>query len=125
MLLLDAGALIAIERDDREVLALLKSALKAGHPPKTHGGIVGQVWRGGSGRQARLARLLPAVEIAPLDSELGRSAGMILKTSRTADVIDAALVALAGDGDDILTSDVEDLHALAAAAGVHLELIPV
>lgn len=125
MLLLDAGALIAIERDDRDVVALIKSELEAGRAPKTHGGIVGQVWRGGSGRQARLARLLPGVEIAPLDSELGRSAGMLLKTSRSADVIDAALVALAGDGDDILTSDAEDLHALAVAAGVHVELVPV
>ena len=125
MLLLDAGALIAIERDDRDVVALIKLELGAGRAPRTHGGIVGQVWRGGSGRQARLARLLPGVEIAALDSQLGRSAGMLLKTSKSSDVIDAALVALAGDGDDILTSDVKDIHLLAVAAGVQVELVPV
>ncbi len=125
MLLLDAGAFIAVERDDRDVVALIKAELLAGRAPRTHGGIVGQVWRGGSGKQARLARLLPGVEIAALDSELGRSAGMLLKSSKSSDVIDAALVALADDGDDILTSDVEDLQALAVAAGVHVELVPV
>ena len=125
MLLLAAGALIAIERDDRDVVALLKTALRAGQPPRTHGGIVGQVWRGGSGRQARLARLLPAIEIAPIDAELGRRAGQLLKASKTADVVDAALVVLASDGDDVLTSDVGDLQVLAVAAAVHLELIPV
>ena len=125
MLLLDAGALIAIERDDRDVVALIKSELQAGRAPRTHGGIVGQVWRGGSGRQARLARLLPGVEIAALDAVLGRRSGMLLKTSRSSDVIDAALIALAGDGDDVLTSDLADLQPLAVAAGVHVELVQV
>ena len=34
-------------------------------------------------------------------------------------------VLLAADGDDILTSDPDDLRALAAAAGVHIDLVPV
>jgi hypothetical protein len=42
-----------------------------------------------------------------------------------ADAIDAAVVCLAGDGDDILTPDPGDLLVLAQAAGVHVELIPV
>lgn len=125
MLLLDAGALIAIERDDRDVVALIKSELRAGRTPRTHGGIVGQVWRGGSGRQARLARLLPGVEIVALDAALGRRSGLLLKSSGSSDVIDAALVALAGDGDDILTSDLGDIQPIAVAAGVHVELIQV
>ncbi|MCC6897380.1 MAG: hypothetical protein IT377_00320 [Polyangiaceae bacterium] len=125
MLLLDAGALIAVERDDRDVVALIKSELRAGRTPRTHGGIVGQVWRGGSGRQARLARLLPGVEIVALDAALGRRSGLLLKSSGSTDVIDAALVALAGDGDDILTSDLGDIQPLAVAAGVHVELIQV
>jgi hypothetical protein len=40
--------------------------------PLTHGGVVGQVWRGGTGRQAPLARLLPGIEVAALDATLGR-----------------------------------------------------
>ena len=51
MLLLDAGALIAVERADREVIALLKRERLAGRSPLTHGGIIGQVWRGGTGRR--------------------------------------------------------------------------
>jgi hypothetical protein len=125
MLLLDAGAFLGVERDDRDVIALIKSELLANRGLKTHGGIVAQVWRGGAGRHARLARLLPGVDVAPLDAELGRSAGMLLKAAHAVDAIDAALVAVASDGDDILTSDVGDLLSLAAAAGVHVELIPV
>ena len=123
MLLLDAGAFVAVERDDRDVVALIKTELLANRAPRTHGGVVAQVWRGGAGRQARLARLLPGVDIVPLDAELGRSAGMLLKAARAQDAIDAALVALAHDGDDVLTSDVADIRALAAAAGVHVEII--
>ena len=125
MLLLDAGAFLAVERHDRDVIALIKSELIANRAPKTHGGIVAQVWRGGAGRQAQLARLLPGVDVVPLDAELGRSAGMLLKAAHAVDAIDAALVALASDGDDILTSDVDDLRSLAAAAGVQVELITV
>jgi hypothetical protein len=50
---------------------------------------------------------------------------MLLARSGLADAIDAAVVSLARDGDDILTSDPGDLRALAQAAGVHIELIPV
>jgi hypothetical protein len=42
---------------------------------------------------------------------------------RRSDVIDAALVLLADDGDRIITSDAGDLEPLAAAAGLEIELI--
>lgn len=124
-LVLDAGALVAVERGDRDTLALLKAELVAGRAPLTHGGVVGQVWRGGAGRQANLARLLPALEIVPLDDALGRRAGVLLGRARTADVVDAAVVLLAVDGDLILTSDPRDLRALAHAAEVHVDLVAV
>jgi hypothetical protein len=124
-LVLDAGALVAVERGDRDTLALLKAELVAGRAPLTHGGVVGQVWRGGAGRQANLARLLPALEIVPVDDVLGRRAGVLLGRAHTADVVDAAVVLLAVDGDLILTSDPRDLRALAHAAEVHVDLVPV
>lgn len=123
-LVLDAGALLAVERGDRDIVALLKRELLAGRTPRTHGGVIGQVWRGGS-RRARLAALLPGVEVVPLDDGLGRRAGVLLARARAADVIDAAVVLLADDGDLVLTSDVTDLRPLAKAAGTHLELVPV
>jgi hypothetical protein len=50
---------------------------------------------------------------------------MLLARSGQSDAIDAAVVCLAADGDDILTSDPDDLHALAQAAEIHVELVPV
>ena len=124
-LLLDAGALVAVERADRDTIALIKQELLAGRAPITHGGVVGQVWRGGSGRQANLARLLPALDVAGLDATLGRRAGNLLGRTRMTDVIDAALVLLAADGDFLLTSDPDDLEPLAASAGLHVDIVPV
>lgn len=124
-LVLDAGALVAVERGDREVAALLKRELLAGRAPLTHGGVVAQVWRGGSGRQARLARLLPGVDVVPLDDVLGRRAGVLLGRARNTDAIDAAVVAIAGDGDIVLTSDPDDLRSLAEAAAVHIDIVQV
>ena len=125
MLVLDAGAFVAVERGDRDVVALVKRERLSGRVPVTNGGVVGQVWRGGSGRQAPVARLLAGVDVVPLDDLLGRRAGTVLARSGHADAIDAAVVCLAGAGDDILTSDPEDIRALAQAAGIHVELIPV
>lgn len=123
-LLLDAGAFLALERGDRRVAALIARERLAGRAPRTHGGIIGQIWRRGR-RQALIARLLPGLEIAALDLRLGRSAGELLGAARTADVVDAALVMLGVDDDEVLTSDPEDLLRLADAAGIHLELLRV
>ncbi|MBO0816645.1 MAG: PIN domain nuclease [Actinobacteria bacterium] len=125
VLVLDAGAFVAVERGDRDTVALIKRERLAGRVPVSHGGVVAQVWRGGTGRQVPVARLLAGVDVAALDDGLGRRAGMLLARAGLADAIDAAIMCLAGDGDDILTSDPGDLRALARAAGVHVELIPV
>jgi hypothetical protein len=122
---LDAGALIAVERADREMVAILKRELRAGRSPITHAAVVGQVWRGGAGRQASLARLLPAVDVTALDEELGREAGVLLGRARSNDVVDAALVCMARDGDEVFTSDPKDLHLLARTAGRHVDLVPI
>jgi hypothetical protein len=125
MLVLDAGAFVAVERGDRDVVALVKRERLAGRAPLTCGGVVAQVWRGGQGRQVPLARLLAGVEVVPVDDNLGRRAGILLGRSGLSDAIDAAVVCIAADGDDILTSDPGDLVALAEAADIHVELIPV
>jgi hypothetical protein len=124
-LILDAGAFLAVERADRSTAALLKRELLARRVPVTHGGVVGQVWRGGTGRQANLSRLLAAVEVVPLDDHLGRRAGALLGRTRMADAIDAAVVLLAVDGDTILTSDPDDLCPLAVVATIHVDIVPV
>jgi hypothetical protein len=121
-LVLDAAALIAVDRNERSMWARLKAAHIAGDVPVTHAGVLGQVWRGGA-RQATLARAVRGVDVRPLDAALGRASGELLAAAGMADVIDAAVVLLARDGDDIVTSDREDLEVLAAAAGRHIELI--
>ena len=94
-------------------------------PPKTHGGVVAQVWRGGTGRQARLARALRAVEVVPLDAELGRRAGVLLARCGLQDAIDAALAAMADHGDEIITSDPDDLAILVAAGNRRVDIVPL
>lgn len=125
MLILDAGAFVAAERGNREVLARVKSELRRGSAPVTNGAIVAQVWRGGRGKQVPVAQLLAGVDVAPLDDLLGKRAGMLLALTGGQDAIDASVVCLARDGDDILTSDPDDLLVLSRTAGVHVELIPV
>jgi hypothetical protein len=124
-LILDAGALLALEKNDKAVWKRFTSARLAGFPPVTHGGIVGQVWRAGGPRQALLATALAATEILPLDEQLGRRAGRLLGRSGGRDVIGAALVLLAEDGDEIITSDPSDLVLLSGYTGIDVELISV
>ena len=124
-LVLDAGALLAVERGDRDTIALLKQELVAGRTPVTHGGVIGQVWRGGARRQANLSRLLPALTIVAIDDAMGRRAGVLIGRARRSDDIDAVIILLASDGDMILTSDVRDLRPLASAAGIDVDLVPV
>ncbi len=124
-LILDAGAFIALGRDDRAMWRRLKAARRTGQLPVTHGGVVGQVWRGGGARQALLARALNGIDVRALDEQLGRRSGALLARTGTSDVIDAALVLLAEDTDHIATSDLSDLRVLAEAADRHVELIPV
>jgi hypothetical protein len=121
-LVLDSGALIALDRNERAMWTRLKAAQIAGDPPVTHAGVLGQVWRGGP-RHARLSQALAGVDVRPLDEPLGRRAGPLLGVTGMADVIDAALVLLSVDGDDIVTSDHHDLEPLVEASGRHVELI--
>jgi hypothetical protein len=122
--LLDAGALIALDRNDRAMWARLSIAHRDQVRLVTHGGIVGQVWRKPP-RQARLAQALRAIDIHPLGAELGRLSGELLSATGSSDVIDAALVVLSADGDRIYTSDPDDLLALSAAARRRVEIVEV
>ncbi len=67
-IVLDAGAFVAGERNDKRVRALVQLAEASEVTVRTSSGVVAQVWRGGS-RQARLARLLGSgtIDERPLD----------------------------------------------------------
>lgn len=116
-LTLDAGALIAFERNDRRVVALIARTLEHGHGLAVPAGVVGQVWRDGR-RQARLARLLGAAdtEVVTLDDRRARDAGQLCGVRRTADIVDASVVLCARTrGHRIVTSDADDLRRLDAS----------
>lgn len=109
-LILDAGALIALERADRRVVRLLELA-EAVHVPA---GVVAQVWRNPA-RQTRLARALasPEVTVHDLGFEVAKAAGHLCGATATADVIDASVVLLAHErGGVVLTSDPDDLRVI-------------
>jgi hypothetical protein len=123
-LVLDAGALVAVERGDPAVLGLLREAQRAGVPVRTSSTIVSQVWRDGR-TQARLASVLRGVDEVAHDRSRSRPAGELLRATGGADVCDAALVAITADGDTIVTGDVEDLGPLAYAMGRRVTLVRV
>ncbi len=124
-LVLDAGGLVALERGDTAMWERLKVARRSGVPMVTHGGVVAQVWRSGSGRQVRLAMAMFSIKVTPLDADLGRRAGSLLGRAGTTDVIDAALALLAQDDDVIVTSDRDDIGALVDTLGRYVDIVAV
>ena len=111
---LDAGAFIAFERNDRKVRALVELALAHGGALYAAAGVVGQVWRDGR-RQARVARLLGSglLVVQALDKEEAQAAGVLCGQSGTRDVVDASVALLARrHGARVVTSDAADLHRI-------------
>ncbi|HEY3668863.1 MAG TPA: PIN domain-containing protein [Polyangiaceae bacterium] len=111
---LDAGALIALDRGDRRMIALVDQVLARGGRFQVPAGALGQAWRHGR-RQATLARFTRGteVEVIPLDDGLSRACGELLAATRTSDVIDASIVIVARSREaSIVTSDIEDLARL-------------
>ena len=117
---LDTGALIALDRGDKRMIALLHQALAQHYTFRVPSGVLGQAWRNGR-VQATLSRFLRAreVEIVPLDEELARSCGELCGATNTSDIIDASVVILARERrDTIITSDPDDLRHLDPAAPI-------
>ncbi|MSP21829.1 MAG: twitching motility protein PilT [Dehalococcoidia bacterium] len=123
-LVLDAGAFVAIERNDRSTIARLQAAEFDSIRLRTSAIVLAQVWRNPIDRQANLARLFRGVDIQPVTERLGRDAGVLLGLARMSDAVDATVVLVAEDGDSILTSDPADIARLVTAAGRHVSIIP-
>jgi hypothetical protein len=120
-LVLDAGGLIAVDRLDRKVGAILRVAQQEKMSVRTSAAVVAQVWRSGS-LQANLARVLAGIETASLDSVTGRSVGEVLARSGTADVVDGHLGIIVRSGDTVLTSDPKDIKKILNSRGVNATL---
>jgi len=123
-LILDAGALSAVDRGERAMMARLRVAQQRGLELRSNAMVVAQVWRDRRGRQVNLARVLRAVDVRSVSHSEGREAGALLAEAGTTDPIDAIVVLLAAPGDRILTSDPKDLTRLATAARNHAVIVP-
>jgi hypothetical protein len=110
-LVLDAGALIALERNDRRMWARLDAAADASLELIVPAGALAQVWRGTS-NPARLSQTLKETRLGEFDT-IARAAGELCHAARTSDPIDAAVVLNAmGSTSVIVTSDPKDIRKL-------------
>ncbi len=121
-IVLDAGALIALERNDREMWAALKVAALSSSDVVVPSAALAQVWRG-TASQAQLAKALRHCVIASFD-ELARAVGELCGNAKTADVCDAQVAIVAAARADVLyTSDPGDMRRLMVARGAKLPVI--
>jgi hypothetical protein len=111
---MDAGGLIAVDRNDRRVVVLLARARETGSRVTVSASALAQAIRQPE-RQARLARLVrqPTTDVVPLDRVDATSIGRLLAASGTSDVVDAHVVICARRArQQAVTSDPDDLRAL-------------
>jgi hypothetical protein len=114
---LDAGALVAVDRRDRAVGAQLRVLQQQGTPLRVSAAVVGQVWRNGR-KQANLARVLAGTGTEALGPEDGKRIGDLLALAGSADVVDAHVALMTAPADLVLTSDPADIRQLLQARGV-------
>ena len=108
---LDADGLIALDRNDRRVLALLARATERGMRVTTPATALAQAIRSPA-RQTRLARLIrePSTDLVPLHGLDATTTGRLLAASRTSDIVDAHVVICARRAEQVVvTSDADDL----------------
>lgn len=109
----DAGALVAAERNDRQVWADHRAWLELGIVPITTAPVVAQVSR--SSRQAQLRRLLRGCIVVAFAPEQAHEVGALLRRAGTADVVDGHVVLTATRATaTVRTSDPVDLRRLAS-----------
>jgi predicted nucleic acid-binding protein len=111
---LDAGGLIALDRNDRRVVALLARAREVGADVTVPATALAQVVRRPE-RQVRLSRLIrqPTTAVVALDRVDATNVGRLLAASGTTDVVDAHVVVCARrTGQQVVTSDPDDLRRL-------------
>ena len=111
---LDAGGLIALDRDDRRVVVLLARARETGAQVTVPAPALAQAIRRPE-RQARLSRLIrqPGTDVIALGRADATHVGRLLAASGTSDVVDAHVVICARRASQpVVTSDPTDLRQL-------------
>ena len=111
----DAGGLIALDRNDRRVIALLVRAAERGARITIPATALAQAIRNPA-RQARLSRLIrqAGTDLVALNGPDATAVGLLLAGTTTADVVDAHVVVCARRaGQAVVTSDAADLRRIA------------
>jgi hypothetical protein len=112
VIVLDTGALVALDRNDRDLWTRVKAAAIDEVPILVPLAALAQAWRGGP-RQARLAQALRHMDRASFD-ERAQGSGELCGRAGSDDVVDAsvALVAARPGVTHVYTSEPDDLRHL-------------
>ena len=122
--LYDAAVLVAADKNERRAWVEHKVRLEFGVLPLVPAPVVAQVSR--SPQQAQLRRFLAGCAVVPLGEREAHEAGRLLGKTRTADVVDATVVAIASrEKAMILTSDRDDIERLVRASGRDVVVVAV
>ena len=111
----DAGGLIALDRNDRRVVALIARAAERGLRITIPATALAQAMRNPA-RQARLSRLVrqAGTDLIALDGPDATAVGLLLARTAAADIVDAHVVVCAQRaGQAVVTSDPADLRHIA------------
>jgi predicted nucleic acid-binding protein len=115
---LDSGALIALERAAPAMTGLLMRVRAGQARLVVPDGVIAQVWRGGTGRQARISALLglkpERCVTVPLNTAAAKRIGLVIGECGHADVVDVHVALVARDHcAAVLTSDRHDILLVA------------
>ncbi len=119
----DAGGLIALDRDDRRVIALVARAAELGARITIPATALAQAIRNPA-KQARLSRLIrqPQTDLVALDGPDATAVGLLLRRTGTSDIADAHVVVCARRAvQAVITSDAGDLRRI----DPHLQVVDV
>ena len=111
----DAGGLIALDGNDRRVIALVARATERGARITIPAAALAQAMRNPA-RQARLSRLIrqEGTDLIALNGPDATSAGLLLARTATSDIVDAHVVVCARrTGQAVVTTDARDLRRIA------------
>jgi hypothetical protein len=118
----DTGALVAAERNNRQMWALHAGYLTEEVIPTVPAPVLAEAWRGGS-RQASLSRLLRMCDTEPMSEELARNVGVLAGKSGHDDIVDVSVVEGAvRRADAVVTSNMTHIRLVADATGAKLRI---